>query len=50
MSNKFKVSHKYFLRFEKSFLQINVYEVFRIEEETKKIYQLISGENNKKVT
>jgi hypothetical protein len=50
MINKFKASYKYFLRFEKSHLKINAQEFFKIEQETKKVYQLIYGENNKKVT
>ena len=50
MSNKFKVSYKYFLRFEKNNLKINVQEFFRTQQETKKVYRLIFGENNKMVT
>jgi hypothetical protein len=49
MSNKFKVSYKYFLRFEKSHLKINVQEFFRTQQETKKVYELISVENNKRL-
>tara|TARA_B100000795_G_scaffold269901_1_gene261025 strand:+ start:9890 stop:10042 length:153 start_codon:yes stop_codon:yes gene_type:complete len=50
MSNKFKASYKYFLRFEKNHLNINAQEFFRTQQETKKVYQLIFGENNIKVT